>query len=219
VHFARAAFRSVGYAAAVSPSSASPVALERAYRVCERLARAHAENFPVASLLLPAPVRRHLAAFYAFARVADDWADEPGRGPVAARQAALAAWRARLLAPAPDATLDGAGSEADAIFLALGHTRRVLDLEPGLLVRLLDAFERDLVQPAYDTWEDLLSYCRDSAEPVGRLVLAAAGDHDPAHAALSDRLCTALQLANHWQDLAVDLARGRIYAPRELRGR
>jgi squalene synthase HpnC len=207
----------------VSPSSASPAALDRAYRVCERIARSHAENFPVASLLLPASVRRHLAAFYAFARVADDWADEPGRGPLATRQAALRAWRARLLAPAPAPPAAGAdgrdGDEADAIFLALGHTRRVLDLDPGLLSRLLDAFERDLVQPAYATWEDLLSYCRDSAEPVGRLVLAAAGDRDPSHAALSDRLCTALQLANHWQDLSRDEPRGRAYLPRLERER
>jgi phytoene synthase len=220
VQFARAARGGNGYAAPVPSFPAPPAALDRAYRVCERLARAHAENFPVASRLLPAPVRRHLAAFYAFARVADDWADEPGRGDVATRRAALATWRGRLLAPPPEPAANGhPGDEASAIFLALGHTRRVLGLEPALFVRLLDAFERDLVQPAYDTWDDLLSYCRDSAEPVGRLVLAAAGDRDPQHAALSDRLCTALQLANHWQDLSRDEPRGRAYLPRLERAR
>ncbi|MEO6462378.1 MAG: squalene/phytoene synthase family protein, partial [Candidatus Eisenbacteria bacterium] len=201
------------------PNAPAPsAALKRAYRLCERLARDHAENFPVASLLLPAPVRRHLAAFYAFARVADDWADEPGRGDLATRRAALGAWRARLHQPAP-ATGDGKMTTDDAIFLALAATRAELGLDTALFARLLDAFERDLVQPSYDTWEDLLSYCRDSAEPVGRLVLAAAGDRDPEHGRLSDRLCTALQLANHWQDLSRDEPRGRSYLPRAERAR
>jgi squalene synthase HpnC len=185
------------------------------------MAREHAENFPVASFLLPAPVRRHLAAFYAFARVADDWADEPGRGGVERRRAALAAWRARLRAPAPEAGEgDGeADATAQAIFLALGATRAELGLDVSLFERLLDAFERDLVQPVYETWDELLAYCRDSAEPVGRLVLAAAGDRSGEHALLSDRLCTALQLANHWQDLSRDEPRGRAYLPRAERAR
>ena len=220
MHFARKpvpAEPPLRYAAAVTAHAPS-AALDRAYRACERRARDHAENFPVASLLLPAAVRRHLAAFYAFARVADDWADEPGRGDAATRRDALAAWRARLRAPVPDpgsATFD----EDDAIFLALGATRAELGLDTSLFERLLDAFERDLDQDTYDTWEDLLSYCRDSAEPVGRLVLVAAGDRAPEHALLSDRLCTALQLANHWQDLSRDEPRGRRYLPREERAR
>ena len=197
---------------------APSTALERAYRICDRMAREHAENFPVASFLLPAPVRRHLAAFYAFARVADDWADEPGRGDVESRRAALAAWRARLRAPAPT-SLARDGETDEAIFLALGATRQELGLDTSLFERLLDAFERDLVQPVYETWDELLSYCRDSAEPVGRLVLAAAGDRSEEHAFLSDRLCTALQLANHWQDLSRDEPRGRAYLPRAERAR
>jgi phytoene synthase len=194
----------------VSPSTNG--ALERAaYRACEAIARAHEENFPVASLLLPAAARRHLAAFYAFARRADDWADEPGRGGVARRRAEIARLR-RLLH-------DGAPSADDPVFVALAASRRELGLGPELFERLLDAFDRDLVQPGYDTWDDLLSYCRDSAEPVGRLVLVAVGDRDEEHAVLSDRICTALQLTNFWQDLSRDEPRGRSYLPRDERAR
>ena len=178
-----------------------------AYRTCARIARAHSENFPTASRLLPAELRRHLAAFYAFARWADDWADEPGLGTVAERKAELRAWRARLFAPAGD----------HPVFVALAESRRVLALDTSLFERLLDAFERDLEQPTYDTWDDLLTYCRDSAEPVGRLVLLAAHDRDEDHARLSDRLCTALQLTNFWQDLSRDEPRGRAYLPRRER--
>ena len=190
------------------PGYSPPVTdVESAYRACARIARAHSENFPTASRLLPAGVSRHLAAFYAFARAGDDWADEPGHGDAAARRGKLHDWRARLHAPA----------DGHPVFVALAESRRALGLDTSLFERLLDAFERDLDQPAYDTWDDLLTYCRDSAEPVGRLVLRAAGDHDEAHAALSDRLCTALQLTNFWQDLSRDEPRGRAYLPRRER--
>ncbi len=230
--FSAATGRGLGYAAPVSstpaaptpappaaPLPASPAALAAAYAACHRVAAGHAENFPVASRLLPAALRPHLAAFYAFARLADDLADEPGHGDVAARRAALGALRARLAAPVPAPGPDGRWSGDDATFAALGATRAALGLDTTLFARLLDAFERDLVQPAYDTWEDLLSYCRDSAEPVGRLVLAAAGDRDPENAERSDLLCTALQLANHWQDLSRDEPAGRRYLPQAERSR
>lgn len=181
--------------------------IARAYQACEALARGHAENFPTASRLLPRALSRHLAAFYAFARTGDDWADEPGMGDTAARRAGLRAWRARLHA-APD---------GHPVFVALATSRRALGLGTEWLERLLDAFERDLEQNAYDTWDDLLTYCRDSAEPVGRLVLWAAGDRDARNAELSDRLCSALQLTNFWQDLARDEPRGRHYLPRRER--
>jgi phytoene synthase len=207
----------------VTPTTSS--AEERAaYRACEAIARAHEENFPVASWLLPREARRHLAAFYAFARRADDWADEPGRGDAATRRAALARLRASLEAnPAAgvDAGSDGPAGPAgrDPVFVALAASRRDLALGPELFARLLDAFERDLDQPGYDTWDDLLSYCRDSAEPVGRLVLAAVGDRDEDHGAMSDAICTALQLTNFWQDLSRDEPRGRSYLPRAERAR
>ena len=187
----------------MSAHTTSDPDIARAYAECESIARAHDENFPTASRLLPADLRRHLGAFYAFARAADDWADEPDQGDLSARRAALRAWRARLYAPA-------GGSP---VHVALAESRRRLGLGPELFERLLDAFERDLAQSSYDTWDDLLTYCRDSAEPVGRLVLWAAGDRDPARAGLSDRLCTALQLTNFWQDLSRDEPRGRRYLP------
>jgi squalene synthase HpnC len=193
----------------VSPFRHANDVLDRAYAACAARAAAHAENFPTASLLLPAPVRRHVSAFYAFARTADDWADEPGRGTRDQRRAALHDLRARITA-SPD---------GDALWIALAHSRRALGLGPELFVRLLAAFERDLDQSRYDTWDDLLTYCHDSADPVGRLVLAAAGDTDPLHGVLSDRLCTALQLVNFWQDLSVDEPRGRYYLPRAERAR
>ncbi len=204
---------------AVVPTPAPPAALAAAYEACRRIATGHAENFPVATLLLPRALRPHLAAFYAFARRADDIADEPAGGPVAARLDALAALRSRLGAPSPALGTDGRWHGDDALFAALAATRAQLGLDTSLFARLLTAFERDLVQPAYETWDDLLSYCRDSAEPVGRLVLAAAGDVDPENAERSDRLCTALQLANHWQDLSRDEPRGRWYLPRDERRR
>ena len=181
--------------------------VESAYGACARIARAHSENFPTASRLLPAGLSRHLAAFYAFARAGDDWADEPGHGDAAERHGKLHAWRGRLHAP-PD---------GHPVFVALAASRQELGLDTALFDRLLDAFERDLDQPGYDTWDDLLTYCHDSAEPVGRLVLRAAGDRDEANAALSDRLCTALQLTNFWQDLSRDEPRGRAYLPRRER--
>jgi len=100
--------------------------------------------------------------------------------------------------------------------VALGETVRRLDVPKQLLLDLLSAFRQDTVKQRYETWDELIDYCRRSADPVGRLVLIVFGYRDPALLPLSDALCTALQLANHWQDLAVDLRKGRIYVPREL---
>ena len=109
------------------------------------------------------------------------------------------------------------GRADDPIFIALAETVRALDIPKPLLLDLLSAFRQDTVKTRYETWDELLDYCRRSADPVGRLVLLIFDYRDPELALLSDRICTALQLANHWQDLAVDLARGRVYAPRDLR--
>src|SRR5467141_1994490 len=97
------------------------------------------------------------------------------------------------------------GKAEDPIFIALAETVRRLDIPKSLLLDLLSAFRQDTVKTRYDTWEELLDYCRRSADPVGRLVLIVFGYKDPALPPLSDAICTALQLANHWQDLAVDL--------------
>jgi squalene synthase HpnC len=192
-------------------------ALDQAYASCERIARAHYENFPVASLLLPASMRRHVAAVYAFARVADDFADE-GTLSVADRHRLLDGWLRRLRT-APDETAGGAGAdtgepaEVPQIFLALGATIRDKQLPLVLFEDLLSAFRQDVAVTRYATWDDVLDYSRRSANPVGRLVLRIAGHQDPRLDAWSDAICTALQLANFWQDLGVDFSRGRIYVP------
>ena len=182
--------------------------LEAAYDHCLRLARGHYENFPVASLAVPSRLRPHVAAVYAFARGADDFADEPeheGR-----RLERLDAWEAEL-----DRAI--AGTTSHPVFLALGATLRRFELPDRLLRDLLDAFRQDCRVRRHATFEDLLDYSRRSANPVGRLVLLLFGERDEAKALRSDAICTALQLTNFWQDVAVDLAKDRIYLPEEAR--
>ncbi len=187
---------------------------DAAYAVCLRLARQHYENFPVASRLLPRSMRPHVAAVYAFARIADDFADEGDR-PVDARIRLLEDWRTRL-GHAAAGRVDADGSDAEAVFTALGETIRTCRLDVGLLEDLLSAFRQDVLVTRYETWPDLLDYCRRSANPVGRLVLAIAGYRDAALAEPSDAVCTALQLTNFWQDVERDFAKGRVYVPREI---
>jgi squalene synthase HpnC len=190
--------------------------LAAAYAVCARIAREHDENFPVASRLLPRAMRPHVAAVYAFARTADDFADEGARTP-AERYRLLDGWSARLEAAARGAPASPVGvPEEEAIFTALAHTIRTCRLPPALFADLLSAFRQDVGQRRYETWADVLDYCRRSANPVGRLVLRIAGHDDPALDRASDALCSALQLVNCWQDLARDWARGRLYVPREV---
>ncbi len=184
-------------------------ALDAAYAHCLALASSHYENFPVASWLVPAPIRPHVAAVYAFARSADDFADEDGYD-TAERFRLLDDWLARLhvaVGPGADA--------ADPIFLALGHTIRTCKLPVDLFEALLSAFRQDITVTRYATWADVDDYCRRSANPVGRLVLRLFGHDDARLDAWSDDICTALQLANFWQDFAVDWRRGRLYVPEE----
>lgn len=185
----------------------SPDDLTRAYAACERLAREHYENFPVASRLLPRRMRPHVAAVYAFARQADDFADE-ARYEGQDRLALLDGWLERLRAcPSRD--------DDHPIFLALGHTIRDhrLPLEP--FEDLLAAFRMDVTRTSYETFDELLGYCCCSANPVGRLVLLLFGYREARPHALSDHICTGLQLTNFWQDVAIDLEKGRCYIPRE----
>lgn len=190
--------------------------VDAAYASCERIARSHYENFPVASILLPRPMRRHVAAIYAFARAADDFADE---GDLAAddRLRLLDAWEERLHlavtgAPQPPPRT-GESGEAPAIFAAVAHTLRECDLPPALLSDLISAFRQDVTVTRYPDWETLFDYARRSANPVGRLVLRIAGHRADRLDGWSDAVCTALQFANLWQDFDVDLRRGRIYLP------
>jgi squalene synthase HpnC len=188
--------------------------LERAYDWCGDLARSHYENFPVASRLLPASMRPHIAAIYAFARLADDMADEGNRSSPD-RLADLDRWEARLVsAVRGDAVPPGPRAE---VFVALQHSITACGLPPQLLHDLLSAFKQDVNVTRYQGWDDLLDYCRRSANPVGRLVLRVAGCASPELDAASDALCTALQLTNFWQDLELDWAKGRIYVPAAIR--
>jgi hydroxysqualene synthase len=193
--------------------------LESAYASCERAARSHYENFPVASLLVPRGMRRHVAALYAFSRAADDFADE-GTRPAAERHQLLDGWRTRLRAAAIEtepgpAPAPGEPSNAVEIFLALGETIRQRRLPLPLFEDLLSAFRQDVSVTRYAAWDDVLDYSRRSANPVGRLVLRIAGYDDVRLDAWSDDICSALQLTNFWQDLKVDFDRGRIYLPAE----
>ncbi|HET9832865.1 MAG TPA: squalene synthase HpnC [Vicinamibacterales bacterium] len=201
-------------------STVAAGALAQAYAACEALARSHYENFPVASMLLPRAMRPHVAAVYAFARKADDMADE-GTAPGAARRAALDDWLRRLheavrtgVRLKPDATN---GTDADDLMLlATAHSIRTLDLPLSLFDDLVSAFAQDTMTTRYASWDDVLDYCRRSANPVGRLVLRIAGHRDPRLDRSSDALCTALQLTNFWQDFGRDWRNGRLYVPRDV---
>jgi squalene synthase HpnC len=182
------------------------LSVDEAFAVCEARVRAHYENFPV-GLFVPRDKRRYVHALYAYARAADDFADEAMYEGMRAEK--LDQWEARLRAAYE-------GRAEDPIFIALAETVRRLPIPKDLLLDLLSAFRQDTVKTRYETWDELLDYCRRSADPVGRLVLIVFGYQDPALLPLSDAICTGLQLANHWQDLALDLRKGRIYAPREL---
>ena len=194
--------------------------LERAYGWCAHIARRHYENFPVASLLLPTHMRPAIAAVYAFARRADDFADEPGPS-AAERIARLDGWQQRLHGRNP-AIFDDRDRQTggdDLIFVALHDAIERHGLPMTLFDDLLSAFRQDVSTSRYATWSDVLDYCRRSANPVGRLVLRVAGYADPELDERSDAVCTALQLTNFWQDFGVDWRRGRLYLPAEDRDR
>jgi len=190
------------------------VVIEHAYATCLRLARQHYENFPVASQLLPRATRHHVAAIYAFARIADDFADEGDR-PDVERLALLEDWRRRL-SECRRGSVAPEGSEAAQVFTALAATIDSCQLEPELFEDLLSAFAQDVRVTRYATWSDLLDYCRRSANPIGRLVLRVHGYRAEAMDERSDAICTALQLTNFWQDLGRDWTKGRLYVPRDV---
>ena len=186
------------------PDKAPSLAEAREY--CRRLARTHYENFSVASWFLPQRLRQHFFNIYAYCRISDDLGDEVG-DPAAALEL-LDAWEAELEACY-------AGSPRHPVFVALAETVRTFDIPRQTFADLLKAFRQDQTVTRFPTFGDLLSYCRYSANPVGHLVLYVCGYRDTERQALSDFTCTALQLANFWQDVSVDYAKGRIYLPLE----
>ncbi len=191
------------------PDRCEMLTLEQARAWCRRLARGHYENFSVLSRLVPADLRDDFASVYAFCRWADDLGDEIGNADRALEL--LSWWRQEL-------QQCFAGSPRHPVYVALAPTiaKHNLPIEP--FDNLIRAFEQDQTVTRYDTWDQLIAYCRLSADPVGRLVLMICGEkRDDTTFSLSDRICTALQLTNHWQDVRRDiLDRDRIYIPREM---
>jgi squalene synthase HpnC len=185
--------------------------IRNAYEHCERFTRRHYENFPVASLFLPRAERPFVCAVYAFARTADDFADE-GESPPESRLARLDEWE-RMLHAAYEGKAD------HPVFIALADTAARTGIPRSLFSDLLAAFRMDVRKRRYGTFHELLEYCSYSANPVGRIVLHIFRDGAREHGELSDKICTGLQLANFWQDLSSDWERGRLYLPLEDLGR
>ena len=192
------------------PEHAPSLAEARAF--CDRLARQHYENFSVATWFLPARLRPHFCSLYAYCRIADDLGDEVG-SPVESLRL-LDEWEAEL-----DLTYasfsDQARQPRHPVFIALRETIRTCEIPQQPFADLLKAFRQDQTVTRYESFAGLLDYCQFSANPVGRLVLYACGYRDEQRQRLSDFTCTALQLANFWQDVTVDYGKARIYLPLE----
>jgi squalene synthase HpnC len=184
----------------------SAPSLNQAQEYCRRLARTHYENFSVATWFLPKHLRQDFLNVYAYCRISDDLGDEVG-DPTAAL-ALLDEWQAEL-----DACYQG--DPRHPVFVALAETVKKFDIPKHEFSDLLIAFRQDQSVTRFETFDDVLAYCRYSANPVGHLVLYLCGYHDAERQQLSDYTCTALQLANFWQDVSVDYAKGRIYLPLE----
>jgi len=182
--------------------------LPEAQAWCRNLATAHYENFHVATWFLPRKVRPHFESIYAYCRVADDLGDEVSDPAVAMRL--LDAWGSML-----DECYDTPERSTHPVFVALHETVRKCDVPRELFSDLLHAFRMDQIKTEYDTWDELLEYSHYSANPVGRLVLWVCGYREECLGLLSDKVCTALQLANFWQDVVEDAERGRRYVPAE----
>src|SRR5580700_7969169 len=191
-------------AAYAIPSHAPTLEEARAY--CAHLAQTHYENFSVATWFLPKRLRQHFFNVYAYCRISDDLGDEVG--DATASLALLDQWQLEL-----DACYDGAPKHP--VFVALAETVREFDIPKHEFSDLLRAFKQDQTVTRFETFNDVLAYCKYSANPVGHLVLYLCGYRDPERQQLSDFTCTALQLANFWQDVTTDYGKGRIYLPLE----
>ena len=186
------------------PEEAPTLAQSQEY--CRRLARTHYENFSVASWFLPQRLRQEFFNVYAYCRISDDLGDEVGDHKASLQL--LDQWETEL-----DACYSG--SPRHPVFVALAETVRKCEIPKQTFVDLLTAFRQDQRISRYPTFAYVLGYCRYSANPVGHLVLYVCGYRDAERQAFSDFTCTALQLANFWQDVSVDYANGRIYLPLE----
>ena len=182
--------------------------LEEAREYCRRLARSHYENFSVASWFLPKGLQQHFFNVYAYCRISDDLGDEVGDAAASLRL--LDEWEAEL-----NACYSNNRSPRHPVFVALAETVREFEIPKREFTDLLTAFRQDQSVARYETFNDLLGYCRNSANPVGHLVLYLCGYRDAERQQLSDYTCTALQIANFWQDVSRDYEKGRIYLPLE----
>jgi squalene synthase HpnC len=182
----------------------------QAQAYCSRLARSHYENFSVATLLLPRRLLPHFHNVYAYCRWADDLADETGGGQVALD---LLQWFREELLRCYD------GKPRHPVMIALRQTIERFHIPPTPFLEHLLAFEQDQIVKRYETYEQLVGYCRYSANPVGHLVLYLCECYNERNAKLADAICTGLQLANHWQDVSRDLDIDRVYLPAEDRRR
>ncbi len=184
----------------------TPPSLDEAQQYCRYLARTHYENFSVATWFLPRKLRQDFSNVYAYCRISDDLGDEVG--DTKAALALLDEWQSELEACYK-------GNAHHPVFVALAETVRKFDIPQHEFSDLLIAFRQDQTVTRFETFADVLAYCRYSANPVGHLVLYLCGYRDAERQQLSDYTCTALQLANFWQDVTVDYAKGRIYLPLE----
>ena len=182
--------------------------LEAAHEYCRRLARSHYENFSVASWFLPKHLQQHFFNVYAYCRISDDLGDEVGDAAASLRL--LDEWQSEL-----DACYSDEDGPKHPVFVALAETVRKFEIPKHEFVDLLNAFRQDQRVTQYETFDDLLGYCRNSANPVGHLVLYLCGYRDAERQQLSDYTCTALQIANFWQDVSRDHEKNRIYLPLE----
>lgn len=185
---------------------AAAPSLAEAQEYCRRLARTHYENFSVATWFLPERLRQDFLNVYAYCRISDDLGDEVGDPAMAL--ALLDEWQLEL-----DACY--AGTPRHPVFVALAETVKKFEIPKHEFSDLLIAFRQDQTVTRFETFADVLAYCRYSANPVGHLVLYLCGYGDAERQQLSDYTCTALQLANFWQDVTTDYAKGRIYLPLE----
>lgn len=187
--------------------------IEKSFNYCESLAKNHYENFPVGSFLIPKEKRKYVWAIYAFARTADDFSDE-GRHPqespsdCSKRLEQLDDWEEKLIKC-------GDGEATHPIFIALSETLKEFEIPIQTLKDLLTAYRMDVQKNRYQSFDELLYYCQHSANPIGRLVLYTFRHKEESLHQLSDKICTALQLTNFWQDISIDLAKDRIYLPQD----
>lgn len=183
--------------------------INSSFKYCRKIVKNHYENYPVASLLIPRRKRNYVYSIYAFARTADDFADEPGiEGGAAKRLVLIDEWNQKLR--------DCYNGKAyDPIFIALGKTVNDCKIPVEEMEKLLNAFRQDVIKNRYESFQEVLDYCKNSANPIGRIILIISGFNDKLLFELSDKICTGLQLINFLQDIEIDLRKNRVYIPRE----